>query len=111
MSKRTFLISTLVLVSILSGCSLILGEIVSYFQFRNRSSLEVDVDITEQASRSYLTLQPGEEQEVNALGPQKDLGYTYTHSNVVETGKTTVRRVFDDVVVYYFWDKGTPRPY
>ncbi len=105
MRKAIFLTRTLILVFVLSGCDVWFpGVFATDFYFRNRSSQVVDVQITEQADTRRLTLQPGATERVRAVGHQDDLAYTYTPSDVVETGNAGEG-------YYYFWDKGKPRPY
>jgi hypothetical protein len=104
MKRALFLIATVAFVLMLSSCGDIIGAVLvgHPFEFRNHSSYAVTVC----ADRKYesdetFTLQPGSEHEVDARG-MGHLGYTYTPSDLVESGATYDG---DYITGYEFWNK------
>jgi hypothetical protein len=104
MKRALFLIATVAVVLMLSSCGDIIGAILvgGSFEFLNHSSYAVTICVDRRyESDVTFTLQPGKEHDVDARGVGH-LGYTYTPSDLVETG---ARYNGDAITGYDFWNK------
>jgi hypothetical protein len=102
MKRTLFLLATLTLAFMLSSCvALLMGK---DWDFCNRSSYAVTVTLDWGVLSDYtFTLQPGEDKTTHTtLADHVD--YSYTPSDLVSSGG-------DYQHSYYFWDKGSARPF
>jgi hypothetical protein len=104
MRRTFFLIAMVAVVLTLSSCGDIIGAILvgKPFKFHNRSSYTVNVyvDLRTFPDKTF-TLQPGESNDVYDRGVD-ELDYTYTPSDLVETGCTYYEYT---ITGYEFWNR------
>jgi hypothetical protein len=100
MKKALLLVVALTFASTLSSCGTWMAP-TPVFVFNNVSSYTVDVRAWCWGLDTTFTLTPGGRKQVE--GYAENLNYTYSRSDLLETG--------GESRYYYFWDKGSPQPF